>query len=232
MLSSLVATRFGAPLLLVFLIVGMLAGEDGPGGIVFDDYRTTYLVGMIALSVILFDGGLRTRLSSFREVMAPSLLLASVGVLVTAAIVALAVWGVLGFTPAQGMLLGAIVASTDAAAVFFLIRTGGLRLPHRVGATLEVEFEHQRPDLAVPGDPAHRVPAGARRDGSRGSSSSRSCARGCWAPGSASAAGAPPVAMLNRVPMPGGLHPLFVVTGAITIAGFTLVIGGSGLLAA
>ena len=67
MLSSLVATRFGAPLLLVFLVVGMLAGEDGPGGIVFDDYRTTYLVGMIALSVILFDGGLRTRLSTFRE---------------------------------------------------------------------------------------------------------------------------------------------------------------------
>ena len=106
MLSSLVATRFGAPLLLVFLVVGMLAGEDGPGGIVFDDYRTTYLVGMIALSVILFDGGLRTRLSSFREVMAPSLLLASVGVLVTAAIVALAVWGRSGSRRSRGCCSG------------------------------------------------------------------------------------------------------------------------------
>ena len=79
--SSLVATRFGAPLLLVFLVVGMLAGQDGPGGIVFNDYRLTYLVGSIALSVILFDGGLRTRLSVFRGVLAPSLLLATVGVL-------------------------------------------------------------------------------------------------------------------------------------------------------
>ena len=231
MLSSLVATRFGAPLLLVFLIVGMLAGEDGPGGIVFDDYRTTYLVGMIALSVILFDGGLRTRLSTFRGVLAPSLLLATVGVLVTAAIVGLAVWWALGLTPVQGLLLGAIIASTDAAAVFFLIRTGGLRLPHRVGATLEIEFEHQRPDLGVPGDPAHRVPAGARQHGRLGAPRSRSCARGCSAPRSASPAASLLVAVLNRVPMPGGLHPLFVVTGAITIAGFTLVIGGSGLLA-
>ena len=90
--SSLVATRFGAPLLLVFLVVGMLAGEDGPGGIAFDDYSITYLVGMVALSVILFDGGLRTRLSVFRGVLRPSMLLATVGVLVTAAIVGLAAW--------------------------------------------------------------------------------------------------------------------------------------------
>ena len=145
MLSSLVATRFGAPLLLVFLVVGMLAGEDGPGGIVFNDYRATYLVGMIALSVILFDGGLRTRLSTFRGVLAPSLLLATVGVLVTAGIVGLVAAPVLGLDPVQGLLLGAIIASTDAAAVFFLIRTGGLRLPHRVGATLEIESSTNDP---------------------------------------------------------------------------------------
>ena len=84
-LSSLVALRFGAPLLLVFLIFGMLAGEEGPGGLRFDDVRTAYIVGSIALALILFDGGLRTRFSTFRSVLMPSLTLATVGVLMTAA---------------------------------------------------------------------------------------------------------------------------------------------------
>src|SRR4051812_35916322 len=83
-LSSLVAMRFGAPLLLVFLIVGMLAGEEGLGGIKFDDVRATYVVGSIALALILFDGGLRTRFGLFRSVLAPSITLATVGVLLTA----------------------------------------------------------------------------------------------------------------------------------------------------
>src|SRR6202167_4349329 len=87
-LSSLLALRFGAPLLLVFLLVGMLAGESGPGGVTFDDVRTTYLVGAVALALILFDGGLRTRLATFRSVLAPSLVLATIGVLLTAALTA------------------------------------------------------------------------------------------------------------------------------------------------
>src|ERR1041385_1085873 len=87
-MSSLVALRFGAPLLLVFLIIGMLAGEGGPGGIAFDDVRSTYTVGSIALALILFDGGLRTRFAVFRNVLAPSVNLATVGVLVTALITA------------------------------------------------------------------------------------------------------------------------------------------------
>src|ERR1700730_13537135 len=87
-LSSLVALRFGAPLLLVFLIIGMLAGEAGPGGIKFDDLRSTYPVGSLALAVVLFDGGLRTRFSTFRTVLAPAAGLATVGVLLTAAITA------------------------------------------------------------------------------------------------------------------------------------------------
>src|SRR5579875_3437094 len=82
-LSSLIALRFGAPLLLVFLLVGMLAGEGGPGGLKFDDVKVTYVVGSIALALILFDGGLRTRFASFRNVLAPSVVLATVGVLVT-----------------------------------------------------------------------------------------------------------------------------------------------------
>ena len=84
-MSSLVAMRFGAPLLLVFLIVGMLAGEAGPGGLKFDDVHTTYVVGSIALALILFDGGLRTRFATFRSVLAPAGMLATLGVLLTAA---------------------------------------------------------------------------------------------------------------------------------------------------
>ena len=82
-LSSLLALRFGAPLLLVFLLIGMLAGDSGPGHIEFGDIRTTYLVGSVALALILFDGGLRTRFQTIRAVLMPSMLLATVGVLLT-----------------------------------------------------------------------------------------------------------------------------------------------------
>src|SRR5215470_20437643 len=87
-LSSLIAMRFGAPLLLVFLLVGVLAGENGPGGIKFDDVGVTYTVGSIALALILFDGGLRTRFATFRNVLAPAVTLATVGVLITAILTA------------------------------------------------------------------------------------------------------------------------------------------------
>src|SRR3954452_6185161 len=87
-LSSLLALRFGAPLLLVFLFIGMLAGDSGPGQVRFDDFRTTYLVGAVALALILFDGGLRTLFQSIRAVLAPSVALATLGVLLTALITA------------------------------------------------------------------------------------------------------------------------------------------------
>src|SRR5262245_13926160 len=138
-LSSLVAMRFGAPLLLVFLILGMLSGESGPGGIKFDDVQATYLVGSVALALILFDGGLRTRFTTFRSVLWPSLALATVGVLVTAALTAPAARLFLGLGWTEALLVGAVVASTDAAAVFLLIHSRGLRLRPRVAATLEVE---------------------------------------------------------------------------------------------
>src|SRR5271154_5426500 len=138
-LSSLLALRFGAPLLLVFLVIGMLAGDSGPGQLQFDDVRTTYLVGSVALALILFDGGLKTRFQSIRAVLAPSMVLATIGVLLTALITAPVARYALDLNWTEALLVGAVVASTDAAAVFLLINAGGLRLRPRVRATLEVE---------------------------------------------------------------------------------------------
>jgi len=138
-MSSLIAMRFGAPLLLIFLIVGMLAGESGPIGLHFDDVRSAYVVGSIALALILFDGGLRTRFATFRSVLAPALTLATAGVLLTAALTAPIAAFVFDLRWIEALLVGAVVASTDAAAVFFLIHARGLRLRPRVGGTLEVE---------------------------------------------------------------------------------------------
>jgi cell volume regulation protein A len=138
-LAGRLSNRTGAPLLLVFLGLGMLVGVDGLGGVAFDDFEATYIVGSTALAIILFDGGLRTPRASFRVALWPSLWLATVGVIVTAGLVgAAAMWLLdLGWLPA--LLLGSIVASTDAAAVFFLLRLHNMRLRERVGATLEVE---------------------------------------------------------------------------------------------
>jgi cell volume regulation protein A len=138
-LLSAMSQRFGVPALLVFLAVGLFATElpGAPEG--FISPQTAALIGSLALAVILLDGGLRTRMSTFRMVAAPSLVLATVGVLLTASLVGVLAVLLLGFDWRYGLLLGAIAGSTDAAAVFALLRSGGLRLNERVGATLEVE---------------------------------------------------------------------------------------------
>jgi len=137
--SSKLSTRVGLPVLVLFLVVGMLAGSEGPGGIAFENYTLAHGVGTIALVLILFDGGLRTKMSTFRRVMAPSLVLASVGVVLTAVGVAAAAVTILRVSWLEAMLLGSIVSSTDAAAVFAVLRSRGVRVKERVAATLELE---------------------------------------------------------------------------------------------
>ena len=133
------SSRFGLPALIGFLCLGMLAGVDGPGGIAFDDYLLTQGVGIACLIFILFSGGIDTDWRDVRRVATPALVLATGGVLISAGIMALAAVLLLGFSPYQGFLLGAIVASTDAAAVFAILRSTGLDLHGDVPALIEVE---------------------------------------------------------------------------------------------
>ena len=136
---SAVSQRLGVPSLLVFLAVGLVATELPGAPRVEVNVSTAALIGNLALAIILLDGGLRTRFGTLRMVAGPALTLATVGVLLTASVVGATAVALLGFDWRYGLLLGAIVGSTDAAAVFALLGGGGLRLNERVEATLEVE---------------------------------------------------------------------------------------------
>jgi potassium/hydrogen antiporter len=138
-LSSKFSTRIGLPVLVLFLAIGMLAGEDGIGRIQFDNYPLAHGIGTLALAIILFDGGLRTPMVAIRAAWKPAFLLATLGVLLTAGITGLAASLILGLPILYGLLLGSIVGSTDAAAVFSILRSRGLHLRRRLEATLEIE---------------------------------------------------------------------------------------------
>ncbi len=228
-LSSLLALRFGAPLLLVFLLVGMLAGDSGPGQLQFDDVRTTYLVGSVALALILFDGGLKTRFSSIRTVLAPSMVLATIGVLLTALITAPVAKYVLDLNWTESLLVGAVVASTDAAAVFLLVHTQGLRLRPRVGATLEAESGTNDPFAIF-------LTLMLVEFISIGQSSASHIAMEFIQEAVLGAiigviGGRLVVLALNYVALPQGLHAPFVTTAALVIFGGSQIVHASGFLA-
>jgi cell volume regulation protein A len=228
-LSSLLALRFGAPLLLVFLLIGMLAGDSGPGQLRFDDVRSTYLVGSVALALILFDGGLKTRFQSIRAVLAPSTVLATAGVLLTALITAPFARYVLDLNWTESRLVGAVVASTDAAAVFLLVHAQGLRLRPRVGATLEAESGTNDPFAVFltlmlvefislgQSSLSHIVLEFVREAG-------LGAVVGVIG-------GRLVVVALNRVALPQGLHAPFVATAALVIFGAAQMTHASGFLA-
>ncbi len=137
--SSKLSARLGIPVLVLFLLLGMVAGSEGIGGIAFENYPLAHGIGTLALALILFDGGLRTPFTAVRAAWKPSLVLATVGVVITAVVTGLAASWILGLSPLQGMLLGSVVSSTDAAAVFSVLRSGGIGLPKRLSAILEIE---------------------------------------------------------------------------------------------
>src|SRR6185295_450035 len=138
-LASKASARLGVPALLLFLGLGMLAGSDGPGGIYFDDARLAQSIGVVALIYILFSGGLDTEWAAVRPVLWKGLSLSTIGVLITALLVALFAVLVLNFSLLEGLLLGAIVSPTDAAAVFSVLRGRGIDLKGHVQPMLELE---------------------------------------------------------------------------------------------
>jgi potassium/hydrogen antiporter len=228
--AGLFSARFGAPLLLVFLGLGMLAGAEGPAGILFRDFHAAYLIGSIGLAIILFDGGLRTDPDDFRRALWPSLALATIGVIVTAAVVGAAAALLFTTSWTGGLLVGAIVAPTDVAAVSALLHLRRLELRARVAAILEVESGINDPisvlltmllvDLLLAPAPV------------AGSHIAALLAREV-AGGAAFGIGGGYLllALINRLEATSGLYPILALAGAAVLFGAAQTVGASGFLA-
>lgn len=227
-LASVVSSRLGAPLLLVFLVIGMVLGEEGLG-VQFNNVQVAHLIGSLALAVILFDGGLRTSTSSFRVGLKPAVSLATVGVLVTAVVTGVFSTWIMGWHWSYGLLMGAIVGSTDAAAVFSLLHTSRLELKQRVGATLEIESGSNDPmaiflTLTMVGV----VVSGQQLNGFILVDFVREMGLGAVVGlGGAWLAGR----TINSVPLTAGLYPLLALAAGLLIFGIAAMLGGSGFLA-
>jgi cell volume regulation protein A len=229
--SSLIAFRFGAPLLLLFLGIGLIAGVDGLG-ISFDNGPAAYFVGSLALALILFDSGFGTPIHAFRQAAGPAVVTATFGVLVTAGLVGVAAHYMLGLTVMEGLLLGAIVASTDAAAVFFLLRVGGINIRDRVRSTLEVESGSNDP-MAI-----FLTIVLVQIISSGGGFESLSAAvlllflkQMILGTFFGMAGGLVIVGLVNRIRMERGLTPIFVLALSLLVFSLAGAVGGSGFLA-
>ena len=227
-IAAAFADRIGAPALLLFLGLGIFLGVDGPGGIAFDDATLVRDVGTAALALILFEGGALAEGRTLKLVRVPAALLATVGVLVTAVVVAGTAYLVLDLTPSDALLVGAVVSSTDAAAVFAATR--GIHLRERISALLELESGLNDPVAALLVIFLVEMRVGDAGVGDAivlfGKQALIGAAAGLLA-------GAAAVVLLRRLPLPSaGLAP--VLTTGIALAGYTgsAALGGSGLLSA
>jgi cell volume regulation protein A len=228
--ASKLSQRLGIPALLVFLAVGMLAGSDGPGGSWFDDAQLAQRLGIVALAVILFSGGLETDWRTASTVAGRALSLATLGVLITTALTGWFVSTLLGVPLTHGLLIGAIVSSTDAAAVFSVLRGRGLRLKRRLQSLLELESGSNDPMavfltialtqlVAAPATPiATLLPSFAQQMLVGGIVGLAVGKAALWA--------------INRVRLETeGLYPVFTLAVVLLAYGATASLGGSGFLA-